>query len=135
LNQLATLAAIEVSDTEFLRLSDFERFEDGSGYRCQIAVGCGEFGCSRKHFYFDDLPQIVRALRESYRSLKGSVEMCQRYEKESVTFSATGRGHFAVKGFLTNYRDIELRFALDVDQTYMQPFVAAMERINASLHA
>ena len=49
------VAAIEVSEVEYLRLSEFERFDDGSGYRCNIDARSGEFGCSGKVFYFDDM--------------------------------------------------------------------------------
>jgi hypothetical protein len=129
------VAAIEVSEVEYLRLFDFERFDDGSGYRCNVDARSGEFGCFGKTFYFDDMPKVVASLREAYQSLKGTVEMRQRYEHESLTFLSTGRGHFVAKGILTDYRDHELRFALEVDQTYIQPFLAALERIDAGLHA
>lgn len=129
------MAAIEVSEVEYLRLSEFERFDDGSGYRCNVDARSGEFGCFGKVLYFDDMSKLVVTLREAYQSLKGSVEMRQRYEHESLTFLANGQGHFVVKGKLTDYRDHELRFALEVDQTYIQPFLAALERIDAGLHA
>lgn len=111
------LAAIEVSATEFLRLSAFERFLDASGYKCRFAVQCGEFGCSRRDFYFVDLPRVAGALRECFRSPKGNVEMRQRYEHEFLTFDATAGGRFILKGRLTSYRDSDFRFALDADQT------------------
>jgi hypothetical protein len=130
-HSIPNVAAIEVSETEYLRLSDFERFDDGSGYRCNVDTRCGEFGCFGKAFYFDDLPMVVANLRDAYQSLKGSVEMRQRYEDESLIFMATTQGHFVVKGKLTDYRDHELRFALEADQTYIAPFVAALERIDA----
>ena len=120
---------------EYLRLSDFERFDDGSGYRCNVDARSGEFGCFGKAFYFDDMPKVVAGLREAYQSLKGAVEMRQRYEHESLTFLSTVQGHFVAKGKLTDNRDHELRFALEVDQTYIQPFLAALERIDAGLHA
>jgi hypothetical protein len=129
------VAAIEVSEVEYLRLSDFERFDDGSGYRCNVDARSGEFGCFGKAFYFDDMPKVVASLREAYESLKGTVEMRQRYEHESLTFLSTGQGHFVAKGKLTDNRDHELRFALEVDQTYIQPFLVALERIDAGLHA
>jgi hypothetical protein len=129
------VAAIEVSEVEYLRLSEFERFDDGSGYRCKVDARSGEFGCFGKVFYFDDMQKVVATLREAYQSLTGSVEMRQRYEHESLTFLSTGQGHFVAKGRLTDYRDHELRFALEVDQTYIQPFLAALERIDAGLHA
>jgi hypothetical protein len=128
---IPNVAAIEVSESEYLRLSSFERFDDGSGYRCNVDTRCGEFGCFRKAFYFDDMPKVVAKLRDAYQSLNGSVEMRQRYEDESLTFKATAQGHFVVRGRLTDYRDHELRFALEVDQTYMEPFVSALERIDA----
>ena len=40
-----------------------------------------------------------------------------------------------LKGELTDYRDLQLRFALEVDQTYLQRFVAALEKLHARLHA
>jgi len=129
------VAAIEVSEVEYLRLSDFQRFADGSGYRCSVDARSGEFGCFGKAFYFDDMPKVVASLREAYQSLKGIVELRQRYEHESLTFLSSGQGHFIAKARLTDYRDHELRFAIEVDQTYMQSFVAALERIVAGLHA
>ena len=130
-HSIPTVAAIEVSESEYLRLSEFERFEDGSGYRCNVDTRCGEFGCFRKAFYFDDLPTVVTKLRQAYQSLKGTVEMRQRYEHESLTFATTTQGHFVIKGKLTDYQDHELRFALEVDQTYVEPFLSALERIEA----
>ena len=134
-HSISSVAAIEVSEVEYLRLSNFERFDDGSGYRCDVDARCGEFGCFRKAFYFDDMRQVVANLRNAYESLKGSVEMRQRYEHESLTFLSTTQGHFVVKGKLTDYGEHELRFALEVDQTYIEPFVSALERIDAGLHA
>ena len=130
-----TVAAIEVSESEYLRLYDFERFNDGSGYRCTVDIRSGAFACFGRAFYFDDMSKVVASLREAYLSLTGSVEMRQRYEHEALTFRPTGQGHFVVKGTLTDYRDHELRFAIDVDQTYIQSFLAEFERIDSGLHS
>jgi hypothetical protein len=93
----SVVASIEVSEHEYLRLSAFERFDDGSGFKCQVDVQCGGFGCTRRSFYFDDLPLVVESLERAHASLQGEVVMRQRYERESLKFSTTPIGHFVVK--------------------------------------
>ncbi len=131
----SVVASIEVSEHEYLRLSAFERFDDGSGFKCRLDVQCGDFGCSRRSFYFDDLPLVVERLEKAHDSLQGEVGLRQRYEREFITFSTTPIGHFVIKGELTDYRDCELRFSLNVDQTYLKPFIRALRDICVQLRA
>lgn len=129
------VVAIEVSESEYLRLTAVERFEDGSGYTCRVTARCGEFGCFEKQFYFDDLPKVVANLRAAYRSLTGSIELRQRHEHESIKFTVTPTGRFIIKCYFTDYKDCELGFSLDVDQTYLDPFVSALASVCSGLHA
>ena len=128
------VASIVVSEHEYLRLSAFEFLGDGSGYKCRVDAGRGDFGCSRRNFYFDDLPLVVARLRVVHEALRGEVEICQRYETEVVKLSATALGHFAISVELSDYVSCKLHLTLDVDQTYLPPFIRALEEICMQLH-
>jgi hypothetical protein len=130
----AAVASIEVSEHEYLRLSAFEFLGGGSGYKCRVDAERGDFGCSRRGFYFDDLHLVIARLRVVHQTLRGEVEICQRYETEVLKFSATALGHFAISVELTDYVGCKLHLTLDVDQTYLPPFICALEEICVQLH-
>jgi hypothetical protein len=73
------IARFEASPTEFLELSNIERFPDGAGYCAQLRVGAGAFACTGWPFYFDDLESFISDLRRGYDKLTGIAELKCRY--------------------------------------------------------
>ena len=133
----ATPIAFRACDTEFVELSDIERFEDGSGFCSQIRVGSGEFTCTGRRFYFDDLPEFLRQLRMIYQQIGGSAELRQRYEEEFVRFEMSSRGHLKVTGLLKDYGAMErvFRFAFEADQSFLPPYINAIEEVLKELES
>jgi hypothetical protein len=118
-----------VSSAQLVELTEIERFEDGSGFVSNIRIVSGEFSCSGRRFYFDDLPGFSANLRKGYQQVKGHAELRQRYEEEFVRFEFTTRGHVIVTGLLTDYGQLaqRLQFRFEADQSFVPPFLASIE--------
>ena len=114
-----------------LELSQIERFDDGSGWRSRLTLRSHPFGCSDYDCYFNGLEQFAKKLRRMYESLSGTARLGQTYEQEYIEFSMHARGRLTVAGFLAVYGDNtqELKFSFGVDQSYLPPFIAAIESI------
>ena len=123
------MAALDIGESEYLRLSHVERFADGSGYSSRISVRAGEFACHDHAFVFDDLPGFVEQLRALQKTLAGSVELRTPYEQEFVSFRFDARGHVHVTGLLKEYPGCSLHFELQADQTFVPPFIEGLERV------
>lgn len=130
------IARFEASPTEFVELSNIERFEDGSGYCAQLRVGAGEFRCTGRPFYFDDLESFISDLRRGYDNLTGSAQLRSRYEHEFMKLEFTARGHVVASGTIIDYGPPECRlhFAFETDQTVCPPFLRELERVATQLH-
>ena len=133
----ATPIAFRVCDTEFVELSEIERFEDGSGFCSQIRVGSGEFTCTGRRFYFDDLPKFLRDLRLMYQQVGGTAELRQRYEDEFVRFEMSERGHMKVTGLLKDYGAMErvFRFGFEADQSFLPAYIKSIEEVLKKLES
>lgn len=131
----AARVAFTASNTEFVELSEIERFADDSGYVAMIRVGSGEFACSGRKFFFGELPQFLDDLKKSYRALRGSAELRTQYEEDFVRFEFTSRGHVVVTGILREYGNLnrKLQFGFESDQSFLPPFIAALESVVAEL--
>jgi hypothetical protein len=121
--------AFTASSTEFVELSDIERFDDGSGYCAQIRIGSGEYACLGRLFYFDDLKKFLGDLKEIYRVIGGVAELRTRYEKEYLRFDMGPSGHLNITGMLMDYGGLErvFQFGFVADQSYLPPFLKGIE--------
>jgi hypothetical protein len=124
-------AVIHVSATEFITLSEFERFGDGSGYRASLAVAAGSFEARGRAFYFDDLAAFVDRLKAALASLSGTVTLGPSYEPDKINFEFLSCGHVEISGELGagDGTECSLKFRLKADQTYVAPFLAELQRI------
>ena len=127
--------AFAVSTTEFVELSEIERFADGSGYVSMIRVGSGEFACSGRKFFFGELPRFLDDLKKSYRALRSYAELRTQYEEDFVRFEFRSLGHIVVTGLLREYGNLnrKLQFGFEADQSFLPPFIAALESAVAEL--
>lgn len=130
------IARFAASPTEFVELSNVERFGDGSGYRAQLRVNAGSFACNGHPFYFDNLEVFIEGLRRGYEELSGAVELRHRYEDEYVKFEFTSRGHLVASGLIIDYGPPEchLQFAFETDQTVCSAFLRDLYSIAEQLH-
>ncbi len=135
--KLSTSVTFAASTTEFVELSEIERFDDGSGWRAQIRIGSGEFMCTGRPFYFSDLGQFGTGLKKIYQEVGGATELRDRYEKEFVRFEMSQRGHLTITGLLMDYGAMERRFqfGFEADQTFLPPFIKSIEAILEELRA
>ena len=130
------IARFEASPTEFVELSDIERFGEGSGYCAQLRVRAGPFGCTDRPFYFDDLESFISDLHRGYEKLSGIAELRCRYEHEHVKLEFKSRGHVVASGTIIDYGPPEcrLQFAFETDQTVCPPFLRQLDNVVAQLY-
>jgi hypothetical protein len=57
-------------DAAAFKLSHIERFDDGSGWRAELALRSHPFECSHHHFHFDHLEKFAERIS---RVLKNSL--------------------------------------------------------------
>jgi hypothetical protein len=63
--------------------------------------------------------------------VRGYAELRSQYEEEFVRFEFTSLGHVVVTGLLRDYGtlDRKLQFGFEADQSYIPPFLAALESV------
>ena len=93
-------ARFYISSDEHIKISNVERFRDGSGYRASLEVMAREFACRGKSFYFYDLPKFLSELRSGYDRLEGIAELRPQYGEEFLRFQFRSRGELLVSGLL-----------------------------------
>jgi hypothetical protein len=130
------IASITVSGTEYLTLSDFKRFDDGSGYVATLVASAGGFECRPRSFYFDSLDSFIAQLRTAYQSLSGRVEFGNPYEPDHLSFTFGPHGHIVLSGDLgrADASQCRLMFSLRFDQTYIGSFLDQLEKVSRALH-
>jgi hypothetical protein len=108
--------------TKVVRLSHVEKFCNGSGYRCDLAVVSGGFSCLRP-FYFDDLALSVAvpALREMAAGAEGKCVIKGQWEEDFLQIEANEMGHVWVSGEILEHSEFDqrLKFAFRTDQTIL----------------
>jgi hypothetical protein len=123
------------SDRAALQLSNVEKFSDGSGYRCDLAVHSGGFACERP-FYFDDafLENAVASLRRMVAGSPTEAIIKGRYEDDFLRFEMNRLGHVFVSGELHEHSELaqSLAFAFRTDQTVLAPLVRDLAAIHAA---
>jgi hypothetical protein len=133
-------ASITVSPTEYLRLSEFERFEgvEGWAYVATLDARVATFSCNHYLFHFHDLPEFVRDLGEAFGALRGTVSLRKIRETDRLTFRfIETTGHVVLSADLgRSYADRggSWKFELGFDQTYLGPFLHDLEKIDRALH-
>jgi len=114
------------TDAALLRLSDIEKFGDGSGYRCNLTVKSKSFACELP-FYFDDshLRDGVDALSKMKEGSPGEAVIKGQWEDSVIRFALDHLGHLVVSGELFEHAELSqsLRFAFATDQTVLGPLV------------
>ena len=136
-------ASINVSPTEYLRLSEFQRFPSVlSGqftYCATVDASVASFACRHYCFGFEDLPGFIRKLREAFVAVKGTVALRTERETDTLIFRFNEtRGHVLLSGdFGRSHYPIgtgSLKFDFEFDQTYLDPFLVELESISGALH-
>jgi hypothetical protein len=116
--------------TKVLRLSQIEKFLDGSGYRCDLAVVSGGFSCLRQ-FFFDDavLADAVPALRTMATNMRGKCVIKGQWEKDFIQLNVNGMGHVCVCGEICEYTEFtqHIKFAFRTDQTVLLPLARELQ--------
>jgi hypothetical protein len=113
-------------DDTVLRLLNVEKFNDETGYRCDLVVRSGGFACERQ-FYFDgeSFTDAIAALRRMIDGSSGEATIKFRYEDDFLRFEMNRLGHVFVSGELYEHseRSQSLKFAFRTDQTVLAPLV------------
>jgi hypothetical protein len=130
------IARFAASPTEFVELSNVERFGDGSGYCSRLRVSAGSFECTGRPFYFDSLEAFISDLRRGYERLSGTAELRHRYEHEFVKLEFTSLGHLVASGAIIDDGPPErrLEFAFQADQTVCPTFLRELDSMSGQLH-
>jgi hypothetical protein len=77
-----TAIQLDISDSEYVRLSEIEQFSDGSGWCSTIKVSTAGFACTGRKFYFGDPAAFLEGLAKAHKTLKGIVELKTPNEDE-----------------------------------------------------
>ena len=118
-----------------LQFSNVEKFSDGSGYCCDLAVRSGGFACQRQ-FYFDDdrLTDALVSLRRMIDGLPGEAIFKFRYEEDFLRIETNRLGHVFISGELHEYSEMaqSLKFAFRTDQTVLAPLVRELAVVHCA---
>ncbi|WP_440906507.1 hypothetical protein ACMZOO_19245 (plasmid) [Catenovulum sp. SX2] len=119
-----------------LKLYDFEKFDDGSGYRMKVNLRSIPFSCESKELYFENLETNVSALEKAQEALDGVVLFKFRYEDDELKIEYKSLGHVVVSAkfssFTDEYQSVSLCFS--TDQSYMVGFIGQLKSISNALH-
>ncbi len=122
-------------DSTALQLSNVEKFGDGSGYCCDLAVRSGGFACQRQFCFDDDyLTNALTSLRRMIDGSPGEATIKFRYEEDYLRFEVNRLGHVFVSGELHEYSDLAqmLKFAFRTDQTVLAPLVRELAAVHGA---
>ncbi len=116
-----------------LRLSNVEKFQDGSGYRCDLAVRSGGFVCEQA-FYFDDwhLAETIKSIRQMTEGLSCEAVLKGQWTKDFIQFKMNKLGHVVVTGELFEHSELSqfIKFAFRTDQTVFGPLLRDLTAIH-----
>ena len=125
--------AIEPLERGWIIDGNVEKFDDGSGYRCDLIVQSGAFAF-RGLFYFDDffLKHTVAAIEVMRAGTPGEAVLKGHWEEDYVRFRMNTLGHVTVSGLLlaNGGSTQSLKFEFLTDQTVFGPLVRDL----AALH-
>ena len=99
------------------------------GYPMLIEVRAGPFsGCVRDE-HIGGFQRFLGQLDALYHTLSGSAELCG-YENFQLTMTGNGHGGIGVSVVVIGGHDphIQLKFAYDLDQTYLPPIIQSIRR-------
>lgn len=114
-----------------LDLLRIERFEDNSGFCCELAVRSYGFGgFARFCFEPEPLRIFCQALASMDRSLSGSATLKPLYEEPFIHLEVSRTGAVTVSGEVSLLQDglpQKLQFGFRTDQTCLRPFATDLE--------
>ena len=115
-----------------VRLVSVEKFEDGSGYRCDLHVRSGGFACERP-FYFDDvaLADAVESIQRMMSGAAGHAVIKGQWETDFLRIESNEMGHVVVSGEITEHSEYQqgLVFSFRTDQTVLGPLHDELRRL------
>lgn len=119
-----------------LKLYDFEKFEDGSGYRMKVNLRSIPFACESKELYFENFETNVSALEQAHEILDGAVLFKFRYEDDELKIEYKPLGHVVISAELSSYNDEHQTVSLcfSTDQSYMVDFIGQLKAASNALH-
>ena len=119
-------------NTKVVRLSQVEKFKDGSGYRSNLTVVSSGFSCQRQ-FFFDDvaLGDAVPTLRDMAANLEGECIIKGQWEDDFLQLSVNRMGHVQVSGEIFEHSEFgqRLKFAFRTDQTVLLPLAKGLQML------
>src|SRR4051812_1011675 len=133
LNYMAATQCIEliVDADHFFRISEVQRFADGSGFMGRISLRSGSFALHGHRFYFDGLERFVGEVRHVYDTLSGRAELRAEYERNHLALVATPLGHVSVSGHFEFFdgESQRLEFGFSTDQTFLPPLIHSLNAV------
>jgi hypothetical protein len=118
--------------TKVVRLSQIEKFRDGSGYCCDLRIASGGFACETR-FFFDDvaLSDALPQLRAMAAGASGACVIKGQWEDDYLRLESNTMGHVVVSGELFEHSafDQRLRFSFRTDQTVLLPLASGLQML------
>jgi hypothetical protein len=120
---------LNVSASEYFRLSDVERFSDGSGFVGLVSLRSGAFCLHEHRFYFDGLDRFLTDVRNLYDSLSGSARLQTPYERDYFAVTAESPGQVNVTGHFELFlpKQNQLDFGFTTDQTFLPALISSLD--------
>jgi hypothetical protein len=118
-----------------LRLSNVEKFEDGSGYRCDLSVRSGAFAYDGPFFFHDAfVVNSMTAIKKMMAGKPGEAVLKGQYEDDAIRFQMNQLGHVTVSGLLLENggHTQSLKFEFMTDQTVFGPLLRDLAALHQS---
>lgn len=120
---------------KILRLTDIEKFADGSGYASTLTVAYAGFSCLRP-FYFDDglLRIACSHLREMAAGNAQTARISGLWEPDYIELRSNDMGHVFVSGEIHEFTEFtqQLKFVFRTDQTALAPLLNDIQALIAA---
>jgi hypothetical protein len=116
-----------------LRLSKVEKFDDGSGYRCELYVQSCAFAYQGPFYFADEfVADAIRSIKKMMAGEPGEAVLKGLFEDDAIRFQMNHLGHVKVSGLLLENGGAtqSLKFEFRTDQTVF----ASLVRDLAALH-
>jgi hypothetical protein len=122
-------------ETTSLRMSNIDKFADGSGYCCDLRLWSGRF-YYQGPFYFHGhfVNEAINGIRQMLAGQVGEVVLKGLYEEDALWFAMDELGHVAVRGLLNEYTVHRqfLRFHFVTDQTVLNQLLQDLISLNGA---
>ena len=126
---------LRASPEAFIKISDIEKAEDGSGYRGELSVLSGRFACIYAPFVFEDLRGFIMSVAKAYEQGAGAARLGHSSEQAFVEIEMHRVGHLSVRGFIVQDGPLrqQLTLSFGCHDTFVPSFLRSLNQVAIEL--